>query len=222
MVGIHATGRRAQPFLRLLQRETFDVVLLDWALPDGSGEDVLKWLRRSSEQQVPVIFTTSRDSEADVAHILELGADNDLVKPIRRLELLARVRAVARRAQTPAAKEALALGNLRIDQLTECVYRDDQAIELARKEYSIIALLLRNAGRLMSRGQIYELVWGRAAPDSLRPVEPHVSQIRTKLGLTPIHGWKLTSIYQHGYRLELMGASAAAVEAGEPGDEQTG
>ena len=172
MVGIHATGRRAQPFLRLLQRETFDVVLLDWALPDGSGEDVLKWLRRSSEQQVPVIFTTSRDSEADVAHILELGADDYLVKPIRRLELLARVRAVARRAQTPAAKEALALGNLRIDQLTECVYRDDQAIELARKEYSIIALLLRNAGRLMSRGQIYELVWGRAAPDSLRPVEP--------------------------------------------------
>jgi two-component system, OmpR family, response regulator RegX3 len=215
---------RAQPFMRLLTRETFDVVMLDWQVPDGSGEDVLAWLRKTEQHQVPVLFVTSRDSEADVARILERGADDYLTKPIRRLELLARVRALARRSQgATAAKDVIDIGNLRIDPIGETVQRDGAQVDLAPKEFSILALLARNAGRLLSRGQIYELVWGRVAPDSLRTVDTHVSQIRSKLGLTPANGWKLTSVYQHGYRLEFIGMGAS--EAGAPtaeGDDSTG
>lgn len=193
---------RGTNFMRLLSRETFDVAVMDWQLPDRSGEEVLQWMRATLPNQMPVIFVTSRDSEADVAHILERGADDYLVKPVRKLELIARVRALARRAQGGPPKDTLEIGNLRIDQRAEQVYRDGELIELAPKEYNIIVLLMRNLGRLMSRGQIYELVWGRIAPDSLRTVDTHVSQVRTKLGLTPPNGWKLTSVYQHGYRLE--------------------
>ena len=208
---------RAQPFMRLLTRETFDLVILDWQLPDGSGEDVLTWLRKTQEQPIPVLFVTSRDSEVDVARILERGADDYLAKPIRRLELLARVRALARRAQSVPSKDSMELGNLRIDQVAECIYRDGVVVDLAPKEYSILTLLVRNAGRLLSRGQIYELVWGRIAPDSLRTVDTHVSQIRSKLGLTPANGWKLTSVYQHGYRLEFVGTAGTAMrESGDP------
>ena len=78
---------RGTNFTRLLSRETFDVAVMDWQLPDRSGEEVLQWIRATLPNQMPVIFVTSRDSEADVAHILERGADDYLVKPVRKLEL---------------------------------------------------------------------------------------------------------------------------------------
>lgn len=211
--------QRAAPFTRLLSRETFDLVVLDWQVPDRSGEEVLRWIRTAISSPVPVLFVTSRDSETDVAHILERGADDYLAKPVRKLEFLARVRAIARRGQGTPAKDLLVVGNLRADPRAETISRDGVAVDLAPKEFAIAALFLRNLGRLMSRGQIYEAVWGRAAPDSLRTVDTHVSQVRTKLGLVAPNGWKLSSVYQHGYRLERLGAGGTAEDASTTTDD---
>ncbi len=209
MVGwLEAAGHRCHwkagtvEFMRMFARESFDLVLLDWQLPDGSGDEVLGWIQRTVDAPPPVIFVTSRGEEADVAHILDLGAQDYLVKPLRQLELLARVRAVARRRGGAADDVLLEIGNLRVDTLARSVERDGEPVELGGKEFAIIVLMLRNLGRVVSREQLYEAGWGRALSGTTRTVDTHVSQVRTRLGLTMASGWRLSSIYQRGYRLE--------------------
>lgn len=199
----------AAPFLRLLSRETYDVCVIDWRIPDRSGEEVLVWLRANLGYPLPVIFVTSRDSEEDIAHILDRGADDYLAKPIRKLEFLARVRALARRTQALPERDVIEVGNMRLDPRREAAWLNGAPVALAPKEFSLMLLLLRNLGRLLSRGQIFEAVWGRPAGASLRTVDTHVSQLRVKLGLTVEHGWRLSAIYQHGYRLEYVGGEGA-------------
>ncbi len=210
MAWLNAAGHRCHwqasvsEFTRMLSRESFDLVLLDWQLPDGSGDEVLRRMRSSTEPAPPVIFVTSRGDAVDVAHILDLGADDYLVKPVRQLELLARVRAIARR-RSAASAGSIEAGNLRVDTATRSVQRDGLPLELGAKEYAILVLMLRNLDRLLSREQIYEAGWGRAMSGTTRTVDTHVSQLRTHAGLTMANGWRLSSIYQRGYRLERVG-----------------
>lgn len=194
-------------FMRMLSRESFDLVLLDWQLPDGSGDEVLRWMQRTLDHAPPAVFVTSRADETDIAHILDLGAEDYLVKPVRQFELLARVRAIARRHSAAAASPVIEVGNLRIDTASRSVQRDGQAAELGPKEYAMLVLMLSNVDRLLSREQLYEAGWGRAMTGTTRTVDTHVSQLRTRLGLTMPHGWRLSSIYQRGYRLEWVGTA---------------
>jgi len=204
---------RAAGLMRIASRETFDVAILDWHVPDQSGEQVLRWLRTNIQQPMAVIFVTTRQSEADIAHILDQGADDYLVKPARRVELLARLRALARRATESQARDVIELGNIRINQLREEVRLDGELVALSPKEYGIAALMVARAGQLLSREHIYQIVWGRNAPDNLRTVDTHMSQVRHKLRLTIDRGWRMTAIYNRGYRVEFVGDGADEASA---------
>ena len=194
-----------KPFLLDMVRESFDLVILDWMLPDASGDQLLTWLRKNVDWPIPVIFVSARDSEEDIVHGLNLGADDYITKPIRRNEFLARLGAVLRRtAPTLAKDELLDFPPFHIDTTTRCIVRDGQVADLTQKEYELALFLFRNAGRLLSRRHLLESVWGQQSDINTRTVDTHVSRLRAKLTLLPEQGWRLSAVYNHGYRLEHL------------------
>jgi len=196
---------RGEELIRALDQESFDVVVLDWNLPDMSGVDVLKRIRSSRQASVPIVFVTARNREDDVVTALRQGADDYMVKPVRRLELLARLETLARRGKHRVEQpEVLEVGVYRVDTQTRTVTRNERAVDLTAKDFDLSVLFLRNIGRLLSRGHIRESVWGPNAVVTSRTLDTHVSRIRNKLGLTPEHGWRLAAVYRYGYRLEQL------------------
>lgn len=190
---------------KALERESFDLLILDWMLPDTTGDKVLLWVRERTDWAIPVIFVTARDSEEEIVGGLNLGADDYIAKPVRRQEFLARVAAVARRSQMPVAPSGrLSFPPFELDEGSRSVQRDGQPVELTQKEYELALFLFRNHGRLLSRGHILQSVWGHQADITTRTVDTHISRLRTKLGLGPESGWQLNAIYNHGYRLERV------------------
>lgn len=196
--------------VREAQRETFDLFLLDWGMPGMSGAEVLAWIRANIAEPVPVLFVTARQREEDIVHALSSGADDYMVKPLGKLELLARVDALGRRARPspPADDAVLEFGRLSVDCRKRQVRLDGEEVAMTQKDYDLTLFLLRNIGRLLSRGYILEAVWGQSAEINTRTVDTHVSRIRGKLQLSPENGWRLSAVYQHGYRLERVGADA--------------
>lgn len=201
------TGAR---LLAAAARESYDLYLLDWQVPDTSGLAVLRTLRAQPGFAAPVLFVTSRDSEHDIVEALGAGADDYLVKPPRRLELVARVAALGRRGgQAEAGSATLAAGIFTLDPNTRqvrCAYR---VVELTHKEFDLAWLLFSHIGQVVSRGHLLERVWGHGAEISTRTLDTHVSRLRTKLALTPDHGVRLVSVYGYGYRLEQIAADEA-------------
>ena len=196
--------------VREAQRETFDLFLLDWEVPGMSGAEVLVWIRANIAEPVPVLFVTARQREEDIVHALSSGADDYMVKPLGKLELLARIDALGRRARpSPRADEGtLEYGRLCVDCRNRRVRLDGEEVAMTQKDYELALFLLRNIGRLLSRRHILEAVWGQSAEINTRTVDTHVSRIRGKLQLTPENGWRLFAVYQHGYRLERVAADA--------------
>jgi DNA-binding response OmpR family regulator len=191
--------------IRELGRDSFDLIVLDWMLPDTDGIQILRWIRRQIDWPIPVVFVTGRDAEADVVEALEQGADDYMAKPAKRLEVLARIKAVSRRVIQPdEASRTLELGRYRIDKTARTVYRDGQAVELTHKEYDLVLFLFGSAGRVLSRAHILTSVWGYSSDLNTRTVDTHISRIRNKLVLRAEHGWQLKAVYQHGYRLEQI------------------
>jgi DNA-binding response OmpR family regulator len=204
---VYALGK---DLMREAQRETFDLFLLDWGVPGMSGAEVLVWIRANIADPVPVLFVTARQREEDIVHALSSGADDYMVKPLSKLELLARISALARRTRaSPQGEEVLEYGRLTVDCRNRQVKLDGENVAMTQKDYELAVFLLRNVGRLLSRGHILEAVWGQSAEINTRTVDTHVSRIRGKLQLNPEHGWRLSAIYQHGYRLERIAAAAA-------------
>lgn len=202
---------RGAELLTLLEHETFDAVLLDWSLPELSGIEVLREVRERLRSRVPVIFVTAHDQERDIASALTAGADDFLVKPIRRLELLARIDAAARRAGgLPLEGGLFEVGPFRIDNQTRSITRDMQPLRITAKDFDLAALLLRNVGKLLSRRYLLETIWGTKAVRFSRSLDTHVSRVRRKLKLTPEHGWRLTPVYGYGYRLDQLPTSDSA------------
>ncbi|MGA8054639.1 MAG: response regulator transcription factor [Burkholderiales bacterium] len=201
---VHTYGR-SRDLIREANRESFDLFILDWEVPDMPGIEVLEWLRRSVHDPVPVLFTTARDAEDDICAALKAGADDYVVKPLRKQELLARIDALGRRGRRRGSvQEKLELGDIVIDVGRREVTRAGVPVDLTQKDFDLAVFLFRNLGQLVSRGHILETVWGRSADLNTRTVDTHVSRLRSKLGLTPEHGWRLSAIYQHGYRLEAL------------------
>ena len=200
------TGREA---MKQAGRESFDLFMLDWQVPDVSGAEVLKWLRANVSKTVPVLFVTVRDSEQDIVFALENGADDYMVKPVRRQELIARVRALLRRAYPVEEQKQLSFPPFEIDIQRSEVRKNGAKIELTPKEFELTVTLFRNMGRLLSRGHLQETVWGRSADLATRTVDTHVSQVRKKLDLKPESGYRVVPVYNYGYRLERLEAPAA-------------
>ena len=197
--------QNGREFTAALRKESFDLYILDWVMPDFDGEQVLGWLTEQSEHDTPVIFVTQRDSEEDVAKILNMGADDYITKPVRQKELLARIFAVTRRMQasTPG-KDILEFPPYRINLKSHTLLKDDQPLKMTQKEFELVAFMFKNLGRLLSRGHILSSVWGHGSEFTTRTVDTHISRIRKKLDLCPENGWRLSAIYHQGYRLEQV------------------
>jgi two-component system, OmpR family, response regulator RegX3 len=193
--------------LRHVSRESFDTFLIDWMLPDQSGQEVLRWLRQERGEKAPAIFVTSRDAEEDIVAGLNSGADDYIVKPVRRLELLSRLEAIWRRTRPRVEHENLIdLPPYRIDLTSRRILLADSPVEsLTEKEFSLVVFLFQNLGRLLSRGHLLEAVWGVSAAIPTRTLDTHVSRIRKKLELHPANGFRLVPAYNYGYRLERVG-----------------
>lgn len=192
---------------RALHRDVPDVLLLDWVLPESSGMDVLTWVRQSFLGRIPVVFITAQDSEEHVVAALQAGADDYLVKPPRRRELLARVQAVGRRAGAIQPAEILqGTDPYTVDIGKRQISTRGKPVDLTSKEFDLAAYMFANAGRLVKRGVLLERVWGRSQTITTRTVDAHISRIRKKLEIDDSNGWRLISVYQHGYRLERSGA----------------
>src|SRR5262245_49802491 len=197
---------RGNDILNAVLKDTYDLAILDWRVPDLSGEEVCRAIRKSLREPLPVLFTTGRNREEDIVQALKAGADDYLVKPLRRMEFLARVEALLRRARGHGRESDAPIeeGDFRIDPNGRTVYRGENLLELTQKEFEMASVLFRNIGRLLSRAYLLDTVWGVSAEVSTRTVDTHASQLRSKLGLYPEHGWRLSAVYQHGYRLERV------------------
>ena len=199
-------GRTLQ---RALRRESFDLLILDWELPDISGLDVVRWARENLEQLVPILFVTNRSAESDVIEGLAAGADDFMVKPIRTGELTARVNALLRRAYPQKCNGTFVIGRYLFDPTTAQIRVAGQNIVLKQKEFDLAVFLFQNIGRLLSRKHLLEAVWGIEAEISSRSLDTHVSRLRGKLGIMPENGYRLVAIYSVGYRLEAVSPGAA-------------
>jgi two-component system, OmpR family, response regulator RegX3 len=197
----------SKSFIEALGHEPFDLLIIDWMLPDSSGELALKWIRENIGWHIPVIFITSRDAELDIVTALRSGADDYLVKPAKCLELLARIESLGRRMAPPSVQ---LIGIYEINQDLRQIRLRGKEIELTQKEFELACYLFRNHGRLLSRVHLLEKLWGLNADVDTRTVDTHVSRIRRKLGINPDNGWQIIPVYGYGYRIEKLGVVASA------------
>lgn len=200
-----AVFTRAGEFRKRLGSEAVDLLLLDWNLPDANGLEVLEWIRHSPNADLPVVFLTARSDDSDIVEGLQAGADDYVTKPPKQNELLARVRAVLRRrigGGEAEAQASLSLPPYAVDSQRRRISIAGEEIELTQREYELACYLFRRQGRIVSRDALLENIWNLGPSVSTRTVDTHVSRLRKKLHLSGEHGWRLTAIYQHGYRLE--------------------
>lgn len=193
---------RSADLIREAGRESYDVFVLDWMVPDMSGEIVLQWIRRTLPDRVPVMFATARDEESEIVEVLGMGADDYLVKPLRHAEFVARVEALDRRFASAAGSRKLKVGAYVFDAATRTVALKGKPVDLTPRMYDIARILFEKREALVSRGHLYEQAWGRPLEGGTRTVDTHVSRLRRALELDGRHGWRLSSVYQVGYRLE--------------------
>ena len=190
-----------------LARRAPDLVLLDVMLPDGSGFDVCRELRQVS--RVPIIMLTARGEEADRVVGLELGADDYVVKPFSAREVVARIRAVLRRVDAPEPDDdgPVEIGELRLDPARREATHRGEALELSRKEFDLLELLMRNAGSVVSRERLISEVWDTNWFGSTKTLDVHVSGIRRKLGDDPSEPRYLHTVRGIGFRFAAPGES---------------
>lgn len=196
------TGRA---LMKELRRQTFDLLVLDWNVPDISGEEVLRWVRSSLSDRLPVLFMTSRGSEHDISSMLNAGADDYIVKPVAPMVLRARVNSLLRRAYQiteSSAKEVF--DDIEFDIPSKRVFVRGTLVSLMQKEFELALLLFQHTSRPLSRAYIMDVIWKQNSDIPSRTVDTHISTLRTKLGLRPENGYRLSPIYGYGYRLEKI------------------
>lgn len=213
----------AEPLAFLLKKEGFDaiiatdgrealtefnkndvaLVLLDLMLPGMSGTDVCRRLRQVST--VPVIMVTARDTELDKVLGLELGADDYVTKPYSSRELIARIRAVLRRggdSDGSVADQILEGGRVSLDVERHIVTVDGKQVAMPLKEFDLLEYLLRNAGRVLTRGQLIDRVWGADYVGDTKTLDVHVKRLRSKIEAEPSHPTQLVTVRGLGYKFE--------------------
>ena len=198
-VTVAATGPAA---LTEFDRAGADIVLLDLMLPGLPGTEVCRQIRQTSN--VPVIMVSAKDTEVDKVVGLELGADDYVTKPYSPRELVARIRAVLRRGVEPElAPSTLEVGPVRMDVERHVVSVRGEDVRLPLKEFELLEMFLRNAGRVLTRGQLIDRVWGSDYVGDTKTLDVHVKRLRAKLEPDPSQPKLLVTVRGLGYKLDL-------------------
>lgn len=190
---------------RALARGRFDLVVLDRMLPDSDGIELCQWLRGGNDY-VPVLMLTARSSETDRVVGLELGADDYLTKPFGIAELLARIRALLRRSEamrraaTAPREEPIRVGDLSVDPAHRCVTVGGREVALTAKEFDLLRVFASQPGRVFTRAQLLEQVWGYAHRGYEHTVNSHINRLRSKIEPSPAAPRYLLTVWGVGYR----------------------
>jgi len=196
-VAVAETGPDA---LTAFERGGADIILLDLMLPGLPGTEVCRTIRQSSS--VPIIMVSAKDTEIDKVVGLELGADDYVTKPYSPRELVARIRAVLRRgaAEEPDDDAVIEVGAVRMDIDRHLVSVDGQEVKLPLKEFELLEFFLRNSGRVLTRGQLIDRVWGSDYVGDTKTLDVHVKRLRAKIEDDPAHPTVLTTVRGLGYK----------------------
>jgi len=202
-VGVAGDGEEA---LIMANERAPDLVILDWMLPKVSGIEVCRRLRgRSETRNVPIIMLTARGEESDRIRGLDTGADDYVVKPFSMVELTARVRAVLRRIRPGLADDRITVGDIVIDRVAHRVKRSGKEIHLGPTEFRLLDYLMQHPGRVFSREQLLDAVWGSDVYVEARTVDVHIGRLRKALNGTS-DGDPIRTVRSAGYSLDLDAA----------------
>jgi two-component system response regulator RegX3 len=196
-----ATGTEA---LTKFQSDEFDLILLDLMIPEISGIEVCRAIRAQS--QVPIIMLTAKDTEIDKVVGLELGADDYVTKPYSKNELVARIRAVLRRGSGGVSEGddgVLSVANIRMDVDRHQVTVAGQPISLPLKEFELLEFLMRNAGRVLTRNQLIDRVWGSDYVGDTKTLDVHIKRLRAKVERDPANPTLIQTVRGLGYKIEI-------------------
>lgn len=192
--------------LEIFSEEKFDLIILDLMLPEISGLDICKSIRK--ESNVPIIMVTAKDSEADRVSGLELGADDYVTKPFSVRELMSRVRAVLRRTtitKTDKNDKSIKSGNIEINLSKYEAKVDDKNIDLTPREFELLYAFCENEGNLLSREQIFDEIWGYSFIGNTKTLDVHIQRIREKIEKDPREPKRLITVRGVGYKLVTDG-----------------
>ena len=193
---------KGMDFIRSLRRENWDVAVFDINLPDMSGMEIITLLKGQLGYTTSTIIVTSMDDETATVRALDCGADDFVSKPVSLPILLARIKAVSRRNGTKQISGPEAFGEHIFHHGLQIVYLQGSPVQLTAKEFELALTFFRRMHEPLSRTYLLESVWGRNPALPSRTLDAHVSKVRQKLRLRPEHGFRLTPVYNHGYRLE--------------------
>ncbi|MFQ3609935.1 MAG: response regulator transcription factor [Fimbriimonadales bacterium] len=192
-------AENAEDALQAFNRHQPDIVILDVMLPARSGFELCRIIRQHST--VPILFLTARTAEEDRVRGFELGADDYIVKPFSTAELIARIRSILRRVQ-PTPRNQLQFGAITLDLSAHKVYRDGTEIPMTPKEFALLALLATHPGKVFTRDQLLDHVWGLGTYVSPRTVDVHIRWLRSKLESDPQNPRHILTVRGSGYRFE--------------------
>ncbi len=207
---VRAQGFRCSVFSRIehfyaaLDAQKFDLIVLDWMMPQASGLDVVKVLRGERHVSCPIMMVSSRQLEQDVAFALYKGIDDYVVKPLRPAEFAARVNLLLRRAVVLEEKQLFEFGPYVFNESASTVMLHEQPVELAPKEFDLALYFFRQVNMRLVRQQILTAVFWRNSEQITRTLDTHVYNIRRALQLDGRHGYKLMAVYGVGYRLAVV------------------
>jgi DNA-binding response OmpR family regulator len=188
-----------------LRKDAFDMLVFDWNVADMGAVDVLRKAKEKMPAATPMMFLTTSSGEDDIVAGVTSGADDYMIKPLRRGELVTRVQALLRRAYpSQNGAEQLTFGKYVFETRPGRLLMDGEVIEVTHKEFYLALLFFRNIGRPLSRAYIHESVWIRESVVPSRTMDTHVSRVRNKLQLRPENGFRLVPVYSYGYRLEKL------------------
>ncbi|WP_322027988.1 response regulator transcription factor [Burkholderia sp. BCC1977] len=191
--------------VRTLQQSMFDLIILDLIKSAISGLDILRWIRNNFGYRVPVLTLSNGLADYSTTDALNAGADDCIRMPVSKSEFIARVNAIARRANIPSESDtSISIGDYMVPRGGRNIFIKGEPIKVTRKEFDIIATLFRNIECVVPREYLIAHVWGKDRDTTSRSLDTHIYRAKTKLGLNGAHGLSLQSIYTVGYRLERV------------------